>query len=247
MIRKNKTRGDHPPLRAIYHELYRAWGPQGWWPGRTPFEVIVGAILTQNTAWTNVEQAIRRLRAQRALRPRVLHATPHAMLAEWIRPAGYFNVKARRLHAFTTLLVEQFDGQLKKLFALDDELLRTQLLSVNGIGPETADSIMLYAAGRPRFVVDAYTKRFMVRHGWTTEAADYDALATLFTDTLPVDTTLYNEFHALIVRLGKDHCRPRPRCENCPLRHRLPRDTRDSSRMIRPLEGRAPSRPGSGS
>ncbi len=211
-----------PPLVQVYHELYRAWGPQHWWPGRTRFEIIVGAILTQNTAWTNVEKAIRRLRKEGALNPDTLHRAPLRTLANWIRPAGYFNVKARRLRAFTDLLFERFDGKLNRLFALDTPALRDVLLGVNGIGPETADSILLYAANRPQFVIDAYTKRVLVRHGWISPSATYDDMARLFMDLLPGNVDIFNEYHALFVRLGKYHCKPKPRCDVCPLKHRLP-------------------------
>lgn len=222
-MHKNKAKTARPPLRAIYRDLYRAWGPQHWWPGRTRFEIIVGAILTQNTAWTNVEQAIRRLRDAGALEPTVLHRVDLRTLADWIRPAGYFNVKARRLRAFTDLLFDQFDGKLRRLFALDTARLREVLLSVNGIGPETADSILLYAGKRPRFVIDAYTRRVLVRHGWIGRRAGYEEMADLFMCALPEDVQLYNEFHALFVRLGKYHCKARPQCETCPLRNLLPR------------------------
>lgn len=216
---KNKRR---PPLRRVYKTLFQAWGPQHWWPGRTRFEVIVGAILTQNTAWTNVEKAIARLRRAKALTPARLHQADLQDLAEWIRPAGYFNVKARRLRAFTSLLFERHKGSLSHLFALDTPTLRQTLLSVNGIGPETADSIILYAAQRPVFVVDAYTRRVLLRHNWLSPEAGYDDIARLFMDQLPPDTALYNEYHALIVKLGKDFCRPTPRCAHCPLKPYLP-------------------------
>lgn len=211
-----------PPVAAIYEALWQAWGAQHWWPGRTRFEVIVGAILTQNTAWSNVEKAIRRLKSERLLTPGRLHAVPLPELAERIRPAGYYNVKAKRLRAFTTLLHTRFGGRLDRLFALDTPALRSVLLSVNGIGPETADSICCYAARRPQFVVDAYTRRFLLRHGWITEAADYETIARLFMDRLPPDVQCYNEYHALIVRLGKTFCRTRPQCVHCPLRPWLP-------------------------
>ena len=207
-----------PPLNEVYKTLLESWGPQHWWPGRTRFEVIVGAILTQNTAWTNVEKAIRRLRQEKALTPQRLHEVELDTLAEWIRPAGYFNVKARRLRAFTEALFEQFNGSLNQLFSLPQSELRVTLLEIKGIGKETADSIILYAANRPQFVIDAYTRRMLERHGWADARADYDELAELFVTQLPPDTTLYNEFHALIVNLGKEYCRPRPRCEDCPLR-----------------------------
>ncbi len=222
MKHKHKTKRQTPPLPAVYKTLYRAWGPQHWWPGRTRFEIIVGAILTQNTAWTNVEKAIRRLRQAHALNPKTMHGADLRTLAEWIRPAGYYNTKARRLRAFTELLFARFDGKLNRLFALDTAALREALLAVNGIGPETADSIMLYAAHRPQFVVDAYTRRVLARHQWMDPRADYNAIAALFMDALPQDVQLYNEFHALIVRLGKQYCKTRPQCEACPLRSYLP-------------------------
>jgi len=220
---KNKAKTRRAPLMAVYRDLYSAWGPQHWWPGRTRFEIVVGAILTQNTAWTNVEKAIRRLRDERALNPERLHHADLRTLAGWIRAAGYFNVKARRLRAFTDLLFGRFGGKFNRLFALDTPALRETLLSVNGIGPETADSIILYAAHRPQFVVDAYTRRVLVRHGWIHPDATYDDMARLFMRTLPRDTQLYNECHALLVHLGKYHCKPQPQCESCPLKHRLPR------------------------
>ncbi len=223
MSDKNKRMSRKIPLRSVYDELFKTWGPQHWWPGRTPFEVAVGAILTQHTSWTNVEKAIQRLRAARALTPRAMHHAELADLAEWIRPAGYYNVKARRLRAFTTFLFSKFGGRLNRLFALDTSALRGALLSVKGIGPETADSIILYAAHRPVFVIDAYTRRMLDRHGWLDASASYDEAARLFTAALPADTSLYNEYHALIVRLGKTYCGTKPRCEACPLRHRLPK------------------------
>jgi endonuclease-3 related protein len=206
----------------VYRLLFARWGPQYWWPGRTRLEIIVGAILTQNTAWANVEKAIRRLRKARALNIRRLHAADLKTLADWIRPAGYFNVKARRLRSFTQMMFDRFGGNLRRLFALETPALREVLLGVNGIGPETADSILLYAAGRPVFVVDAYTRRFMMRHGWIGAEATYDDIARFFTERISRDAVLYNEYHALIVALGKNLCRPKPRCEECPLRSRLP-------------------------
>ncbi|TAN37320.1 MAG: endonuclease III domain-containing protein [Verrucomicrobia bacterium] len=210
-----------PPLRPIYRALLHEFGPQHWWPGRTRLEICVGAILTQNTAWTNVERAIQNLRKARALNLPVLHSATLPQLAAWIRPAGYFNVKARRLRAFTTLVVGEFGGKLEKLLALPATQLRATLLAVKGIGPETADSIVLYAAERPVFVVDAYTRRFLHRHGWISAKATYDEIAALFTAQLPCNVTMFNEYHALIVALGKNFCRPRPLCEKCPLRRWL--------------------------
>ncbi len=222
-MKERKRNPASPPLRAVYAELFAAFGPQKWWPGRTRFEVMVGAVLTQNTAWTNVEKAIRRLRRERVLQPQALHAVETATLAEWIRPAGYFRLKADRLKSLTTALMRDFDGNLNRCFKLSDEDLRAWLLAVKGIGPETADSILLYAAGRAQFVVDAYTRRVLERHDWLAAHASYDEVARLFMENLPRDVALYNEYHALIVQLGKTYCRPQPRCASCPLRHRLPR------------------------
>ncbi|OQA29369.1 MAG: Endonuclease III [Verrucomicrobia bacterium ADurb.Bin345] len=213
------------PLYRVYRDLHRHFGPQHWWPGRTRLEIIVGAILTQNTAWSNVERAIRNLRKARALNLESLHRVPLETLAEWIRPAGYFRVKARRIRSFTTLACEQFGGDLRRLFALETAPLREILLAVNGIGPETADSILLYAAERPVFVVDAYTRRFLLRHRWIGARATYDEMAGLFTAQLSRDVALYNEYHALIVALGKNRCKARPRCEGCPLESLLPART----------------------
>jgi endonuclease-3 related protein len=207
-----------PPLRAVYRALAAHYGPQHWWPARTRFEMMVGAILTQNTAWANVKRAIARLRRTRALTPRRMHALPLSELAERIRPAGYFNVKARRLRAFTGWLIAAYGGSIRRMLRTPPERLREELLAVNGIGPETADSILLYAGGHPVFVVDAYTRRFLIRHGWLNEGATYDEVAAVFTRRLPRDPALYNEFHALIVALGKRHCRAAPRCETCPLK-----------------------------
>jgi endonuclease III related protein len=213
-----------PPLRNVYRLLFAQWGPQHWWPGRTRLEIIVGAILTQNTAWANVEKAIRRLRDAKALNLHRLHAADLKTLAEWIRPAGYFNVKARRLRAFTQMMFDRFGGDLRRLFAMETFALREILLGVNGIGPETADSILLYAGDRPVFVVDAYTRRFMMRHGWIGAEAAYDDIARIFTGRLSRDAAFYNEYHALIVALGKNLCRSKPRCAECPLQPLLPAD-----------------------
>lgn len=212
------------PVQPIYAALDAAFGPRGWWPADTPLEMMVGAILTQNAAWSNVEQAIARLRAAGALRFRRLHQAPLAELAEWIRPAGYFNVKARRLRALTGLVAARYGGQVKRLLAEPPERLREILLGVHGVGPETADSIILYAAGHPVFVVDAYTRRFLFRHGWIAGGESYDEIAARFTGALPAEAALFNQYHALIVELGKRHCRARPDCASCPLRPWLPRD-----------------------
>jgi endonuclease-3 related protein len=205
-------------LQLYFDTLFAALGPQHWWPGRTPFEVIVGAILTQNTAWANVERAIARLRREKLLTPAALERVPHARLARLIRSSGYFRQKAKKLKAFVRFLRREYGGSLRRMFAAPAEELRAKLLAVHGIGPETADSILLYAARHPVFVVDAYTKRILVRHGLLGEKPGYEETRALFENSLPRDTQLFNEFHALLVMTGKNWCRNRaPRCEECPL------------------------------
>lgn len=216
-----KSRTPHI-LLSYYDCMFTAFGPQGWWPGRTRFEVIVGAILTQNTAWTNVERAIAELKAAKLLRPDAMHKADIEQIALRIRSAGYFNVKARRLKNFTDHLFENHSGSLDRLFNTDSATLRAALLELNGIGPETADSISLYAANKPEFVIDAYTRRIFSRHGLVKEDACYDEVKTFFMDGLPKDTALFNEYHALIVKTAKEFCKSRnPDCDGCPLRHYL--------------------------
>ncbi len=213
------------PAAEVFETLYRVLGPQHWWPARTPFEVMVGAVLTQNTAWTNVERAIANLRRARALSAGRLVGMSVETLAALIRPAGYPRVKARRLLAFAQWLQRRAGGRPNRLRHRPTDQLRAELIAVHGIGPETADSILLYALGRPVFVVDAYTRRFMARHWWALSHEDYDRLAARFTAALRRDTRLYNEYHALVVALGKRWCRPSPKCGECPLRDWLPRRT----------------------
>ena len=206
-------------LLDLYDRLYRFFGPLHWWPGESPFEVIVGAILTQNTAWRNVEKAIANLKAGRLLSPRRLRQLAVEDLAEYIRPAGYYNIKAKRLRHFLDFLFEQGRGDLAYLSTGSLDSRRHELLQVNGIGPETADSILLYAAHRPTFVVDAYTKRVLSRHQLLAEDAAYDEIRDFFMDVLDPEVPLFNEFHALLVHLGKGFCKRRnPRCEACPAR-----------------------------
>ncbi|HMP75570.1 MAG TPA: endonuclease III domain-containing protein [Kiritimatiellia bacterium] len=212
-----RSASSNPPLRAVYRALLRHFGPQGWWPGRGRFEMMVGAILVQNTAWSNVERAIAELRRRRVLSPRALHAAPLRSLARWIRPAGTHTVKARRLRAFTDWLWRMHGGSVDRMFRTPTERLRAELLAIHGIGPETADCILLYAGGRPVFVVDAYTRRVLERHGWLAGRPAYDAVAALFTRALPWDAALFNEYHALLVAVGKTFCRATPRCDTCPL------------------------------
>lgn len=202
----------------MYYALFNAFGPQHWWPGETAFEVAVGAILTQNTNWGNVEQAINNLKRQKALNAETLHKMPHKKLASLIMPAGYFNVKAKRLKEFLNFLTNHYKGSMKKMEAEDTYTLRQGLLSVNGIGPETADSILLYALNKPIFVIDAYTKRVLQRHNLISEKAAYHEIQELFHKNLPKDIKLFNEYHALFVRVGKEYCKPKPKCEDCLIR-----------------------------
>ena len=202
-------------LKNIYHRLLDNYGPQRWWPADEPFEVMVGAILTQSAAWLNVEKAIANLKKAQALTPRALRGLKQPELAALIRPSGYYNAKARKLKALACWLGEGYGDDLNRLFTLDTACLRQQLLAVHGIGPETADSIMLYAAGRPLFVIDAYTRRIIDRIGLLPDGNSYAAYQSLFSDNLPADTRMFNEYHALLVCLGKDVCRPRPFCRRC--------------------------------
>jgi len=204
-------------LTEIYQLLFQRFGPQHWWPGQTQFEIITGAILTQNTNWGNVEKAIVNLRAAELLTPKKLHDIKVSSLAELIRPAGYYNIKAKRLKNFANWLFENYNGQLKELEKADTERLRTELLAVKGIGRETADSILLYALNRCVFVVDAYTARVVFRHELIGPGAGYEEIRELFESNLPGETKLFNEYHALLVRVGKEFCRPKARCSGCPL------------------------------
>lgn len=214
---------DERMLRDVYERLLAALGPQQWWPGDSPFEVLVGAVLVQNTAWRNVQRAIENLRDAGVMNPAALYALSAAELAELIRPAGYYQVKARRLRNLLKLVVEQYDGSLDAMFRTDLTTLRDELLGVSGIGPETADAILLYAGSLPTFVVDTYTHRVLARHGWIGYDADYHAIQDYFESSLPADAALYNEYHALLVRVGKDYCRKTgPKCAACPLADLLP-------------------------
>jgi len=200
-----------------------ALGPMHWWPGETPFEVIVGAILTQSTAWANVERAIANLRTASLLSPSAMLRTRTERLAGFVRPSGYFRQKAKKLKAFVRFLHNSYGGSLERMFETPTARLRQELLLVHGIGPETADSILLYAGNHPVFVVDAYTHRIFSRHGITSGKPDYEAVRNLFESSLPRQPELLNEFHALIVNTGKNWCRKKaPRCDGCPLRPLLP-------------------------
>jgi len=206
-----------PSLMEVYERLYDHFGARHWWPAESPFEVCVGTILTQNTAWTNVEKAIAALRLNDCLTPEAVWKIAPEQLAVLIRPAGYFNVKSRRLKDFVDWLFRYHAGSLEGMFAGDWQELRAELLHVRGIGPETADSILLYAGGRPSFVVDAYTRRLFRRLGLLAESAGYDGTRSLFMETLPADVQLFNEYHALIVEQCKQFCRTKPVCNGCPL------------------------------
>jgi endonuclease-3 related protein len=210
-------------LIEAYERMLAAFGPQRWWPGDSPFEIMVGAVLVQNTAWRNVERAIDNLRQAGVMEPHALYKVPPAELAELIRPAGYYQVKTKRLRNLLRFLVEQYDGSLEAMFGANLASLREQLLAINGIGPETADAILLYAGGLPTFVVDTYTHRILARHGWLGYDTSYEEIKEYFESGLPSDRALYNEYHALLVRVGKDYCkRSAPKCELCPLAPMLP-------------------------
>ncbi len=217
-------RGPHlPDLAAYYDALFRAHGPQHWWPGRTRFEIIVGAILTQSTSWNNVKLAIGNLRREKLVSPAALERVPLDHLAQLIRSSGYFRQKAQKLKAFVHFLYQQYGGSFNKMFAAPTAELRERLLEVHGIGPETADSILLYAGNHAVFVVDAYTRRILKRHGLAHEKHSYEEIRRLFEQNLPVNPSLFNEYHALIVRTGKHFCRKRnPDCQHCALKSFLP-------------------------
>lgn len=204
-------------LFEIYNLLLQRLGPQHWWPGETRFEIIIGAILTQNTNWSNVEKAIANLKSQNLLSPQRLSNIDTEKIAELIRPAGYFNIKAKRLKNFLNWLDENYQGRLESLDSVDTAQLSQQLLSITGIGAETADSILLYALSRPVFVVDAYTARIAVRHNLIEPPFDYSQLQQLFQNNLPENVQLFNEYHALLVKVGKEYCRKKPKCAGCPL------------------------------
>ena len=202
-------------LLHLYHQLINRYGPQHWWPADEPFEVIVGAILTQSAAWTNVERAIANLKAAKALSPKALRQLSLSEIARLVHPCGYYNAKALKLKSFAYWLGEKYNDDLHKLFANATDHLRQQLLSIHGIGQETADSIILYAANQPMFVIDAYTRRIISRIGLTPDRNSYSAYQSLFMNNLPADVSLFNEYHALLVYLGKKVCRKQPLCQQC--------------------------------
>jgi endonuclease-3 related protein len=209
-------------LLAIYERLFEQYGPQHWWPAGTPLEMIIGAILTQSAAWINVEKAIGNLKSNGILNITGLREIPQDELARLIYPSGYYNVKARKIKAFVDWLAEEYDGDLNRLFALNTARLRIELLSVHGVGEETADSIILYSAHQPIFVIDAYTRRIVARLGLEPKKDSYSDFQALFMDNLPHDEMLFNEYHALMVQHGKTVCRKNPLCADCCLSHVCP-------------------------
>jgi endonuclease-3 related protein len=212
----------------IYKKLYGAYGPRDWWPGETSFEVMVGAILTQNTSWRNVEKAIQKLKEKGVLNPKGIHRLRKSELAPLIKSSGYYRIKGDRLKSFVDFLFEEYNGNIKRMGKERLGEVREKLLGVNGIGPETADSILLYGLKKPIFVVDAYTKRILSRHGVISEKASYDEVQKLFMEHLPLDEKLFNEYHALLVYLGKTMCKKIPKCELCPIKSiKVPKVTSD--------------------
>ena len=205
-------------LHEIYEILLDHFGPQGWWPGDTPLEIMIGAVLTQNTNWSNVSKAIDNLKNDNLLIFEKLNALPVEALAQKIKPAGYFNIKAARLKNLLNFIVKEHNGSLEEMFASDVHTLREEVLTVKGVGPETADSILLYAGNKPVFVVDAYTHRIFTRHEMVAAEDGYYEIQEYFLLSLPEDIKLFNEYHALIVRLGKEFCKKsKPLCRQCPL------------------------------
>jgi endonuclease-3 related protein len=215
--KKRQVKNKVPSLMAIYQTLYQYYGPTGWWPGDTPFEIAIGAILTQNTAWTNVEKAIENLKKMDLLDPFKMAQCERGLLEEAIKPSGYFRQKAERLIIFCNYLIERYDGQIERMSKKDTIELRKELLHIKGIGPETADDILLYACEHPIFVVDAYTRRIFSRHGILDEKLKYEEIQDFFHKQLPRDVHIFKEYHGLIVWTGKDYCRKKPKCSECPL------------------------------
>lgn len=203
----------------IYETMHRHGGHQRWWPADSPFEVMVGAILTQNTSWSNVEKAILNLKRAKVLTPQKLNQAPPKKLLEWLRPSGFFNIKAKRLKSFLAYFKNRYRFSLGRMKKIELSQLRQELLRVKGIGPETADSILLYALGRPVFVIDAYTRRVFSRHGLIQPDLPYEEIRKWFEANLPSSKELFNDYHAQIVRVGKYFCRKTPDCSKCPLEY----------------------------
>jgi len=207
-------------INSFYKELYKRYGPQGWWPGHSALECILGAILTQNTSWTNAEKAIENLKKENLISMDKLALINADELAGLIRPSGYYNQKALKIKRFISFVVKNYGASLERMLYGDTYELRKELLGIKGIGPETADTILLYAGRLPVFVIDAYTYRVLSRHGLVPEETTYGEMQELFTDSLPKDPVIFNEYHALLVKVGKEHCKKRaPVCEGCPLNY----------------------------
>jgi endonuclease-3 related protein len=204
------------PLFKSYHQLLTHFGSQHWWPADTAFEVMIGAVLTQQSRWFSVEESIRNLKMKGLLEPEALANAATEEVEESIKPSGFYHQKAARIQNLSRYLVEHYNGELDRFFGRELLQVRNELLQLDGVGPETADSILLYAGAKCVFVVDAYTVRFCNRLGLTT-GGRYEAVKTFFEARLPRNVSLYKEFHALIVQLGKEYCRARPLCEKCPL------------------------------
>jgi len=213
-------------LLDIYRLLFNFFGPRNWWPGDSPFEIIIGAILTQNTSWKNVEKAISYIKDARKLSPQAMFSIEEKELEQLIKPSGFYKLKAKRIKSFMNFLFIRYHGDLNKMKMIDTPALRAQLLGINGIGEETADSILLYALNKPIFVVDAYTRRIFSRLGYIEENWDYSQIQNFFMKNLPLNTQLFNDYHAQIVKLGNTLChRTNPYCENCPLKRKCKRVT----------------------
>jgi endonuclease-3 related protein len=215
--KKSKSKKGGETVKDVYKRLYQAFGARRWWPAETQFEVIIGAILTQNTNWKNVEKAIEKLKDKDLLNPARLYKIRNEELAELIRSSGYYNIKTKRIKNFIAFLQEEYRADLDRMFQEEMMVLRDKLLTIKGIGPETADSILLYAGEKPTFVVDAYTKRIFSRHGWISDNDNYEEIRNFFMENLNHDVQLFNEYHALLVYLGKEFCKKEPRCQECPL------------------------------
>ena len=219
-------------LLNIYNDLLDHIGPRNWWPADSPFEVIIGAILTQNTAWKNVEKAIKNLKKNNLLSPKFLFRVPIDSLAELIRPSGYFNQKAKKIKYFLDYFINTYSGSIDLIKQQKTEILREELLAINGIGPETADAILLYALQKPIFVVDSYTRRIFSRHNWFHEDIVYQEMQDYFMNRLEKNVVLYNEFHALIDYIGHYFCKKNPDCSLCPLIDRLPESQKNSEKSF---------------
>jgi len=221
MKKYNKFCYTHKNLMSIYSLMLNHFGNLNWWPGETDFEIIIGAILTQNTSWTNVEKSISLIKGKGLMNPKALYDLPTDELAQLVRSSGYFNQKAKKIKRFLSFFHDLYEFHMDKMKSVPAGSMREQLLAINGIGPETADSIMLYALSKPVFVVDAYTKRIFSRHGFFSQNTSYHDVQDFFESNLDKDIQLFNEYHALIVNTGKYFCSKKPKCHMCPLRQTL--------------------------